>query len=228
MTHPLFELSPQPKKRIVFPGDSIAEDRIRAVLDVATDIEIEKGFNWYQNAHNICVQWLGNYSVLLSLDHAAGILAALSPMQSWQGNIRSAETLLATGNCKGLGYAVTDARQMYEGAHPYQVLYEGGRNNTKVRSFYENIRNPDEVGTVTIDRHMIGLLADDPHILDSQRWISRQHHRWAKERFETVADEINVLPHQAQAIAWITWRRIQGITEAPDTGNQLQLFEEIV
>ena len=210
-------------ERLEFPSDQIAEQRIWSALDKASIIELEAGTSWYFEAHELCLNWLKRYSVG-SETHVAGIIAALSPMKTWSGNIISARKLLETGECRGLGYSVRDAMAIYDGAHPRDILCLDGRNNTKVRSFFENISDPINPDFVTIDRHMIGLLTNDPLAIRNQRWILPRDHVWAKERFQNVADQTDLIPNQVQAITWLVWRRNNGIVDN-STSGQLPLFD---
>jgi len=227
----LFDLSDVPRDvspgivRASFPDIEVAEQRIQDVLERATQPEIDGGIAWYRNANEMCQEWLDRYPNVQSLAHMVGILAALSPIESWTGNIRKALRLLETGKCYGLGYTVRDATAIYKGTHPDVVLFDEKRNNTKVRSFFRNIYDPDDPEHVTVDRHMIGLLLDDPGAGQTKR-IAAADHEWVRDRFQSVAEQTGLVPNELQAITWVTWRRMNGITEAENTGQLLLTFPE--
>ena len=220
MTETLFIPSPLPEPetvggRMVLPADDVAEKQIISMLENATPTEFENGLNWYSAAHQRCITLLGRYAGVKSVEHAAGMVAALSPMQSWKNNVVLAERLMETGHVRGLRWVVEDAMDIFNGAHPDKVLYNPARNNQKVRSFYQNIARPLNPYHVTVDRHVIAMLVDDPGIMNRQNWIRPKAYQWAGDRVRNVAEQVGQVPNQTQAIAWVVWRRMQGMPSAP-------------
>lgn len=213
------------KGRVILPAEDTAEMYIRNTYEIATDGERDAGMTWYFDAHDICIDWMKTYGAA-SHAHVAGIIASLSPMKSWDENLRLAEEVVATGTTNGFGYAVEDAVKMYRGAHPDDILFQPHRNNTKVRNFYKNMSEPDSHEYVTIDRHMIGLLAGNPRATNVQPWITPERHAWAAERFQNVAVQIGIIPNQLQAITWVVCRRKYGVG-TDESAQQLPLFETV-
>lgn len=209
-----------------FPDETLAEQRILDTYGEARPEELEHGMAWYFQAHEMCINWAGTYRRAKSTEHVAGVVAALSPMSGWKDNIQAAQTLLETGDVKGLGYAVRDAKAILSGVHPRKQLHDPKRNNTKVRSFFENIADPTNPDFVTVDRHMIGMVLDNPHALRQRRWIRPYDHKRIGDHFKMAAKELDVVPSALQAVTWLVWRRKQGRIDVPDA-NQLTLFETV-
>jgi len=87
---------------------------------------------------------------------AAGVIAALSPMQQWDVNLRMADAVLAGLEVKGLTGNIRKAEAIASGAKaPLQVL-----SGPKVRAFYRAIVGDRE--SAVVDRHMWRAMGDDP------------------------------------------------------------------
>lgn len=173
---------------------------LQAVLDLATEADWAAGLNWYRVAH----QEARNLSVRhgLTVDQAAGIIAALSPQTGWEENLRIADLFCETGASVHTADACGKALRILQGEAPLTVL--GGR---KVRSFFRNIAEPARAGAVTIDRHAAAILCG----VDTPTWnrlhqktLERKHfYRLATGVYRAEARRLGLLPHQVQAVAWL-------------------------
>jgi len=177
-------------------------ENIAAALEEADKQSTLEGMSWYDDAHSIAL----SLSEHLTINQAAGVLAALSPQSGWSTNIASARSVCVQFESKRhitghTGNACGKVERMLLGEDPDVVL--GGR---KVRSFYRNIINPADAGAVTIDRHMIdlmtGKIGTDAHILERIGIYTA-----ATAHIRGVAREAGILPSQVQAIVWLWHRR---------------------
>ena len=132
---------------------------------------------------------------LPTTDHAAALIAALSPQTSWPANVELAyhaaelaqdgepisDRLPHYEDCTKKAAAVLEHGEALSrspiGSVPLQhcsaVL--GGR---KVRSFYANIARPLSPGPVTIDRHAIALaISSDPTYRPSGNYLAKHLER---------------------------------------------------
>lgn len=160
----------------------------------------EDGKNWYRNAR-VLAETLSPDDV----SRGAGVIAALSPLQSWPLNVRNATAVFDTGTCKGLKRNVDKAERIYNGESPLSVL-----SGEKVRSFYLNIMGDDTVNAVTIDRHAIdvacGVVQSDT---DRAAAIKGKagYGKVAAMYVEAASIIGGITPAQLQAIVWVYWRR---------------------
>ena len=173
----------------------------------ASSSDIDDGMAWYDNAKTLARTLSPN-----DVARGAGVIAALSPLQSWPVNVRNAATVFDTGTCKGLLRNVAKAERIYNGESPLDVL-----SGPKVRAFYLNIMGDHSPEAVTIDRHAIdvacGIVQSD---VDRAKAIKgKAGYRLIADMYADAADIINksgkngetMTPAQLQAIVWVYWRR---------------------
>lgn len=223
---PLFELPVEiePVQPLVFPTPEVAQERIKTVFAEACERDVTKGTSWYFDVNKLCEEMAEQSEhAHITPVHVAGIIAALSPMRSWTDNINKAREAVETGTTRGLGHTIETATTIWHGFDPEIVISRTG-NNPKVYSFFKNIAYPQTSDDVTIDRHMWNLLFDDLGVVEKAglRFKDREY-RWAADQFRAVAKQIDLLPHQLQATAWLAWRRKQGIVDGSDDSIQLEL-----
>lgn len=183
--------------------------QVRNLTEIMRNVDeqsLTEGLTWYDRARA--------HAALLDpndVSRAAGVIAALSPLNSWPQNLMLASQVYA-GN-RNIGYMGNGKRKAYrifDGEAPLDVL--GGN---KVRSFYRNIIGDDSVFAVTIDRHAIDA-ACGRTLTDKQRSAHVKNDRLYWElagMYERTAKIINAekgtdySPSQIQAIVWVWWRR---------------------
>ena len=188
-----------------------SSDNVLQVIAQATPAEEAEGMGWYSAAHHHAAEIAATYGI--SLSSAAATIAALSPQSGWTENLRLAHEAAEhaqAGRTDLIGGhtvdACTKASQILRGADPRHVL--GGR---KVRSFYANILRPETPGPVTVDRHAVSILADDRGE-ERKRTLDRMGaYQHCTALYRDAGRTLGVMPHQAQAISWVTWRRIHDV-----------------
>lgn len=198
---------------------NITHGNILAVFFTAGPTEIEEGLRWYSNANQIARRIANAY---LDGNHstAAGVIAALSPNNRWERNIRDAEAL-----CKGyangadlddikvstFGLNKDKAIAILKGASPQDAL--GGR---KVLAFYECIIGGD---SVCVDGHAYAIWLGQRVPTSKTPKINETLYRKITEDYRLAARQINEITNKdgaaqwysaadVQAITWITWRKL--------------------
>lgn len=167
----------------------------------------ESGARWYETAHDVASK-LGHGNV----ERGAGVIAALSPMNSWDKNIMLARQLVHTGEAGGyLPVNIEKARRIHGGEDPRAVL--GGH---KVRSFFENIVDPSSPQHVTIDRHAHDIAMGRPFVGTGGSKDPEEEHLGlsAKGRYKHFSDayrhasgELGIdVPSRLQAVTWTLHR----------------------
>ena len=191
----------------LIPTLEVAVERILDVYSRATEDHIREGTKWYDDAHAIAVDmWVRYPKKLNSVAHAAGILAAFSPIESWERNIEKAWMFLDTGDCGALSRSKDEALLITYGFDPLDILFRGGRN-FKVQSFYRNIADPTDPNPVTVDRHAKAIVYDDSSIVYKRPGAPTQvEYEHYAEAYRKAAKEVDKVPSQLQAVTWLAWR----------------------
>jgi hypothetical protein len=187
------------------------ETNILKVYNQATDAEREQGIYWYATAHRDAFAIAERYSV--PVWEVAGVIAAISPGLAWGLNLIQADELVRSfvenkpqPNVGVYGWKnVNKAWQILQGANPLDVLPLTG---PKTRAFYSCILNPDGSEEITVDRHAKCLAYDrreDREVISAVGLAEYRHLAW---HYGIIAKRLGLLPHQLQAITWVTWKRI--------------------
>lgn len=179
---------------------------ILAIYEAANEEELREGMSWYANAHADCLEISGNLKL------AAGIVAAVSPGLRWEKNIEAARRIIDGTPLSGLGRIwganKEKAMDILEGKDPEKVL--GGN---KVRAFYRLIVQPWNKEEVCVDGHAYCIWLGKKLPTDEIPQISNHTYACIWGDYVTVAGALGILPHQLQAVTWLTWRRIHGVTK---------------
>jgi hypothetical protein len=179
---------------------------------------------WYHTAHDL----VGQRADAAGIDKAtfAGMVAATSPRALWQSktgryvNIEFAEKAAAhaKANPGKSGREVADGlakpgmlRQSLASAidihngKPVEEVLKG----PKIRSFYNNLVDPDGTTHVTIDTHMVRAMLGDHNADDKAvaKFATGKKYSWSADRTRAVAKANGISPAEAQAAIWEQWRR---------------------
>lgn len=180
-------------------------ENIRAAYADATPDDLAQGLAWYREAHRFARDVAANGGTL-TVTRAAGVIAALSPMQGYAQNITLARKLAAHHAAGGLqpmsGYGLTrntaKAWRILCGERPLDVL-----SGPKVRAFYRNITGCKT--SVTVDRWAVRIaLADPTH----SGLVPKGEYEPIAQAFRDVAAELGVTARDLQAATWVAYRRL--------------------
>lgn len=188
-------------------------DNVLGVFNNSTAENLRTGLSWYLDAHNFC-KIIDPENVA----RAAGITAALSPLNGWENNKNKAAQLYRQGgivcvtedggNGIGLGNNVSKAQAIYFGAAPLDVL-----KGDKVRAFYESILDPYSHKTLpVIDRHAFDIAVGKKTDDKARTILSRKgiYQKFA-DAYSEAAKIAGIGSAQMQAVTWVAWREIHGI-----------------
>lgn len=186
-------------------------DNVLAVYRDATFSAFSTGMTWYDDAHNFA-----KTLDPVRFHRAAGVIAALSPLQGWEQNKRKAAQLYAqdgvvqwNGNANGIGLStsVRKAVRIYQGEDALDVL-----TAPKTRAFFLTIVDPTGDHDPVIDRHAFDI-AIGKRTNDSARTILGRKGEY--DRFSAVYREASALVRigtaQLQAVTWCAWRERFGV-----------------
>ena len=194
------------------------QKHIQALLDLASVAEQSEGLSWYQRANLAAVRLADQYEI--SIDTAAGVIAALSPRNKWERNLIDAENLIAA--FKAAGYdACEEVKVCTFGANKKKaqdiLLYSAGSelvkeilSGPKLIEFFSCIIGEDDV---CIDGHAYSIWFGDRIKLADVPSIGKKLREEIKKDYLAVAKKNNLTGYEVQAITWVAHRRIHGVTK---------------
>lgn len=178
---------------------------ITRLFRTATPEQIAAGAAWYFDANEVAKALAAKNNV--SVEVAAGVLAALSPLNSWGANVNLAARFLAAGGLHEgyLGTGLAKARAILAGADPVITL-----NGLKTVNFYRSILTAGAEG-VTIDRHAWSLAVNVRYAEGSIPSLSGKRYGSAADAYRRAAAILSreygtVTAAQVQAVTWTLWR----------------------
>lgn len=194
-------------------SDSVSEaaGNILATLDRAFDWEIEHGRLWYRQAHSLA-RLLAQVA-RSSVSQAAGVLAALSPLNRWEDNVSDAFGMAKYGAlspCRTTHPNRVKAALILQGHEAGEVL--SGR---KVRAFWRNIADPWSAVEVPVDRHVYRV-AMGWHVAPRDAAPRSDEEYSEVERAYGVAGaQAGLTAASTASVAWLIARRESGVPSLP-------------
>ena len=194
------------------------QKHIQALLDLASVAEQSEGLSWYQRANLAAVRLADQYEI--SIDTAAGVIAALSPRNKWERNLIDAENIIAA--FKAAGYdACEEVKVCTFGANKKKaldiLLYSATGelikeilSGPKLQEFFACIIGEDDV---CIDGHAYSIWFGDRVTLANVPSIGKKLRAEIKKDYLAVAKKNNLTGYEVQAITWVAHRRIHGVTK---------------
>lgn len=200
-----------------------AETRhIAGLLQLSTAADITHGKDWYAKAGRFAAALADRYGI--TIEHAAGVLAALSPNNKWSRNKTDAETLIAAhvngddpANSRVSTYGQNKAKALAILAAdvddiPGLVYGTAGR---KVLAFYESILGSPTA--VCVDGHAYAVwvgrrvpIGDTPTIGKGLYETIARAYTLVARRSKALCG-LDLTPTEVQAVTWTVYRRVYGI-----------------
>jgi len=195
----------------------ITTKNIIAIYKLANPSEIKHGLTWYVNANTDCMR-IAN-TLELPLHIVIGVVSALSPNNKWERNIVNAEDL-----CKAFlngqdmdSIKVSTYHKMKQKAwHILETMPSYDEtitilNGKKIVSFFRNISG-DETD-ITIDGHARNIYYNDRQGLTTPNTnIRKLEYKDIQKAYLRASKKLGIKAYELQAITWVAWRRIHGIT----------------
>jgi len=187
----------------------------------ASAAEKNEGFNWYDDVHKRALAISDNHEV--PLDVVCGVIAALSPNNRWERNLRDANKLIeiakAGGNDEDLKAAKVStfnrnkdkAIRIIREPEPDIMTILSGR---KVQAFFACILDPKRVDYVCVDGHAYSIWLGERLPTTQTPAISAKLYNQISQDYAQAAGIIMDVtgevytPAQVQAITWVAWRNL--------------------
>jgi hypothetical protein len=172
------------------------------VIDVyrsATPDQLAAGLGWYADARRIADAFAVKYGV--TREQAAGVIAALSPLNSWGANINLAGRFLEAGGLHAgyLGKMLAKGRAILGGTEPLDVL-----TSDKIRNFYLCIISAGQTEAVCVDRHAYSIAVAERTV--NVPSLGKRRYAALAATYTEAALELGVTAAQVQAVTWVAWR----------------------
>jgi hypothetical protein len=158
----------------------------------ATADDRAAGARWYREARGAAVAIAADSGV--SVDVAAGTIAALSPRMRWDANVRAAAAACAGRPYGALGNSKRAAARIIAGEPPADVLA-----GAKVSAFYRAIMGDD--GAAVVDVWMARAVGDD-----AAAGIRPKRYREIAAAIARAASVVGVSAAAFQATVWVVVR----------------------
>jgi len=151
------------------------------------------GLTWYHRAHNECL--LLSQVFEIELNKVVGVVAALSPNNKWSRNLHDAwnfldEPSLDTKVCTFMNQR-KKALAILEASSDEEIL--SILNGDKTKNFFGNILYYNSSERVTVDLWAYRSVKLKP---------SKKNFRITELAYKEVAQDLNLQPHQLQAVVW--------------------------
>lgn len=178
------------------------ENILRAFVraDIA---DVNAGIDWYADAYASAATLAGKHGY--SVEVAAGVIAALSPLNEWGKNLRDADRVLGGDFSGYLGVGLEKSRRIMAGEDIVSVL-----NADKTVNFYTSIVTQGAEG-VCVDRHAYDI-AVGYRSPNNSRAIGKRLYRDIAAAYTLAAEiltsqGIPVTPAEVQSVTWEEHRR---------------------
>lgn len=180
---------------------------ITRVFRSATAEQVASAADWYADAYRIADALADKYGV--TVETAAGVIAALSPLQSWGANVNLAARFLAAGGLTSgyLSVGLAKAKRILDGEHPEKVL-----TSNKVGAFYAGIVSAGQTDVVCVDRHAWSLAVNHRYAEGTIPSLTGKRYEAAADAYRKAArilsreTGIALSPAMVQSVTWIVWR----------------------
>lgn len=192
-----------------FKGTTLYRKRcIDNILKVYNNPEFEGDATWYRDA-NKYAQTLASKFKLTNLQ-VAGIIAALSPLKSWNENKKIAEQFLLNGNGKHTEAMKQKAKDIkaYNNSLEREFILTTLRGN-KISNFFLNIAYPEAKDHVTVDRHAIAVCLNRNINENEGVGITDNQYEFLASCYRDAAERLGVLPNVVQSVTWVKWRKLK-------------------
>ena len=195
--------------RITFKKKVFTKAKVKKnLLKVWNSCDEYDRYDWYKDAQWFAIRlyeaWKATNPVDPTLLKVVGVIAALSPLKTWEQNQALASDFLLKGKRTGhFATAITKAKLIISvGVMHFKIL--DILSGEKTKSFYQNILNPGKIEAVTIDRHAISA-AVGSKMVDAS--LTPKQYEFFVGCYKEVAFQEDVSPLRLQSAIWLKWRK---------------------
>lgn len=197
---------------------TVLTSNILACYDAADEVERVAGGGWYPAAQDEARRLVDAYGV--SLNVAAGVLAALSPRNRWSRNVADAAGMVAAFHVGGTSAAVgvkvctftpnkMKAIAILEAVSPTADEVAAILSGRKLRSFFGCIIGAADC---CIDGHAVAIALGKRIVLSKTPSLSASRYAAYQVAYGMAAQARGISASTIQAVTWVAYRNSHGIT----------------
>jgi hypothetical protein len=177
--------------------------------------ELHHGITWYNDAKKECQNIADRYELPLHI--VTGVVAALSPTNKWEQNIKDGDNMCRiftdggyVEDCKPCTY-----KTMRDKA--WSILQSMPHNDDdvafilrgpKITDFFYCIMGRD---VCVIDGHAWCIANNDRRTMQEVPNIGKKLRADLQKAYSKAGKKYNMTAFQMQAATWVAWRRIHGV-----------------
>jgi hypothetical protein len=175
----------------------------------ATPQQVQEGADWYLDAFNIADALATTHSV--KIEAVVGVIAALSPLNSWGANVNLATRFIANGGLSSgyLSAQLAKANAIYNISDVSKI--ESVLSGDKTINFYRSILTAGREG-VCVDRHAYSLATNTRFDEGTIPTLKGRRYAEVVAAYERAAKILSkefgtpLTPAQVQSVTWKLWR----------------------
>ena len=199
-----------------FRGKSLSRTQVKnnilAVLNEANEDSFDFGKQWYTIANEIGQKIQVASDTEINLAQSIGVIAALSPMKSWDLNVRLSYEFVLGRRGGHTKLCVGKANDILALNNPSVDEVVEILNGQKIVNFFLNIYYPNKDAAITIDRHAVGIAligTKKVKLKEEELKPTKAQFEFLVHCYKWAASELNLSAVQLQAITWEHFRAIK-------------------
>lgn len=184
----------------VYKGKTLTRTKVKNnILRVFALANEDQKRNWYNEANEFA------QTLETSITKACGVIAAMSPMKTWEQNLKLAEDMVRDRKAGHMGAFVKKANDILDSDGSTDEILRI-LNGNKIKSFYLNILHPSDNEHVTIDRHAIRIALYKP-MTDDEISFTDVQYKFFADCYKLAAKEVGITPSLMQSATWVVARQ---------------------
>jgi len=194
-------------KKQQFKGQVLTRTKVKNnIMHFYNQSDKSDKYDWYADAHKFAQELSKDYDIPITT--SCGIIAALSPMKTWEQTKRCATSFLETGNGKHMKTFQKKSEEILscDGSEECIKSILKGR---KIVAFFINMLHPHKADNVTIDRHALSVSLKRWVREEDYSGITKRQYKFLEDCYKYTADIIGISPVLLQSTTWERFRKIK-------------------
>lgn len=195
------------KTKQIFKGEVLTRTRIRNnILKVWNMTDESERHDWYKNANKLAEIMADVQDTQMT--KVVGVIAALSPLKTWEQNLVCAREFIMTGDTGHMKQFIQKARDIVKSDGSDEEILDI-LNGRKISAFYLNIMYYDKADYLTIDRHALSVALGYWIEESDYAGMTAAQYDFFVQCYVLAAVKAGVSPLRMQSATWVKWRKIK-------------------